>query len=149
MNTKQFLIGTLVGGSTIFITGFVLFMLQPLNDFYVYAMNAGAATGVARESPVVWAVFVGALSYGALVTLAVGNRRGPTSVGGGIRVGAVVGFLLWLTANFMLFAVSNVGTLTTAVADSVLEVIPGAIAGATVASVVGRARTMQIRAAAS
>jgi hypothetical protein len=37
-------------------------------------MTAGAATGVPREVPILWAILVGALAYGALVTLAMGNR---------------------------------------------------------------------------
>lgn len=145
MDTRRFLIGTLVGGTTILVSGFLLFTLQPLRDLYVHAMNAAAGPGVARESPVLWATSVGALSYGALVTLAVGAHRGPTRIGAGIRAGGVVGLLLWLTANFMLFAISNVGTLATTIAGSLIEVIPGAIAGALVALVLGGRRTIPTR----
>ena len=83
MDTKRFLIGTAVGAATVSAIGFSLFALPPLRDFYLYAMNAGSATGVARESPLVWAVFVGALSYGALITLAIGNRASRVGVAAG------------------------------------------------------------------
>lgn len=139
MDAKPFVIGTAVGGTTVFVTGSSLFALAPLREFYVYAMNSGSATGVSRESPLMWAVLLGALSYGALVTLAIGSRKGPTSIAGGIRTGAVVGFLLWFTANFMLFGVSNVGNLTSAMLDPLLETVPGALAGGLVAGVLGRA----------
>ena len=73
MDARPFAIGTVLGGITVFVTGFVLFALPPLADFYLYAMTAGSATGVPRETPLVWAVFLGSLSYGVLVTLAIGS----------------------------------------------------------------------------
>ena len=142
MDAKPFVIGTAVGGTTVFVTGSALFALAPLSDFYVYAMNSGSATGVSRESPLMWAVLLGALSYGALVTLAIGSRTGGTGIPGGIRTGAVVGFLLWFTADFMLFGISNVGNLTSAMLDPLLELVPGALAGGVVAGVLGRARVV-------
>ena len=122
--------------------GFFALRLGALSDFYVYAMNSGSATGVVRESPLVWAVVLGALSYGALVTLAIGSRTAPPSVAGGIRTGAIVGFLLWFTADFMLFGISNVGSLASTMLDPLLELVPGALAGGLVAGVLGKARVV-------
>jgi hypothetical protein len=141
METKRFVIGTAVGASTVLAIGFSLFALPLLRNFYLYAMNAGSATGVPRESPLVWAVFVGALSYGALVTLAIGSRPGRVAAGAGMRIGAIVGFLLWCTANFMLFGISNVSTLTSTIIGSLLELVPGAMAGGIVALVLDRLNT--------
>jgi hypothetical protein len=137
MDTKPLVIGTVVGGITIFITGFLLFSLPPISPFFAYAMDAGSATGVRRDSPLLWATFLGAMSYGALVTLAIGSRRCPTRIGAGMRTGAVVGFLLWFTADLMLFGISNVGNLTSTLVDPVLELVPGAFAGGLVAAVFG------------
>ena len=138
MDTKRFVAGTAVGGGTVLIIGFSLFALPPLREFYSYAMNAGSATGVARESPLLWAVVVGALSYGALVTLAIGSQPSHVGVSAGLRIGAVVGFLLWCTSNFMVFGISNVGTATSAIIDPLLELVPGAMAGGAVALVFDR-----------
>jgi hypothetical protein len=138
METKPFLIGTVVAGIAVFIAGFLFFAVPPLSGFYQYAMTAGAATGVMRESPRWWAVFAGALAYGALVTLAIGSRTRRTDVPAGIKIGAGVGFLLWCAADFMLFGISNVGTLASTVLAPLVEMIPGAIAGGFVAAVVGR-----------
>jgi hypothetical protein len=52
-----------------------------------------------------------------------------------MRTGAVVGFLLWFTADFMFFAVSNVGNAVSTVVDPLLELVPGAFAGGMVAAV--------------
>jgi hypothetical protein len=138
MSLKRFVIGTAVGGCAVFVTGSLLFALAPFSEFYSYAMNSGPATGVSRESPLVWAVFLGALSYSALVTLAIGSRPQSTGVAAGIKIGAVVGFLIWFTADFMLFGISNVGTLTSTIVDPLLEMVPGAVAGGIIAAVLGR-----------
>jgi hypothetical protein len=135
MDLKSLTIGTVVGGITVFATGFLLFSVPPLSDFYAYALGAGSATGVQRDAPLVWAALIGALSYGALVTLAIGSRAGQTSVPAGMRTGAIVGFLLWFTANFMFFAISNVGTTVSTAIGPLLELVPGAFAGGVIATV--------------
>ena len=101
-------------------------------------MNAGSATGVAREPQLFWAIALGALSYGALLTLVIGSRASYLTVGAGIKIGAIVSFLLWFTADFMLYGISNVGNLTTTIVAPLLELVPGAIAGGVIASVLRR-----------
>src|SRR5512145_2999004 len=99
MTARDLAIGTVVGAVTLSATGYVMFWTV-LRDFYTYALGAGSATGVPRESPVIWAVALGALSYSALVTLAIGNCGGSPTMGAGVKVGAVIGFLVWFTADF-------------------------------------------------
>jgi len=140
MNARRFAIATLVGGVTVLATGTLVFSITPVRDFLVYAMNAGSATGVAREPQLVWAVALGALSYSALITLAIGCRADSVNTGSGIKIGAVVGFLLWFTADFMFYGISNVGSLTSTVVDPFLELVPGAVAGGVIAAVLGRVR---------
>lgn len=138
MTAKRFVIGTLVGGVAVLATGYLVFAIPPFRDFYADAMNAGTATGVVREPPLLWAVALSALSYSALVTLAIGNRARTVSPGTGMKIGAVVGFLLWFTADFMLYGISNVGTLMTTVVEPLLELAPGAAAGGIIAVALGR-----------
>ena len=138
MDARRFVIGTLVGGVTVFATGTLIFAMAPFGNFYTYALSAGSATGVARESKLVWAVALGALSYSALVTLAIGSRARSLSIGAGIKIGAVVGFLLWFTADFTFYGISNVGNLTSTVVAPLLELAPGAIAGGVIAAVLGK-----------
>ena len=139
MNIKAFVLATIAGGITIFAVGTLLFLLPPLAEFYTYAMNSGSATDVARGAPIFWAAFLGALSYGALVTLAV-DKAGSLEVATGVTTGACVGFLLWLTADLMLYAISNVGTLTSTLVDPLVELIPGAAGGAVIAPTLRRLR---------
>jgi hypothetical protein len=139
MTAKQLATGTMVGAASLSATGYLMFWMA-LGNFYAYALNSGSATGVPRESPLVWAVALGALSYGALLTLATGNRLGSPTVGAGVKVGAVVGFLVWFTADFMLYGISNVLNLTSTLIDPLLEVVPSAVAGGAIAVVLRNLR---------
>jgi hypothetical protein len=138
MTPKSFVSSTIVGGVTVLVTGSLIFALPPLQRFYAYAMTAGSASGVARESPQVWAVVLGALSYGAFIALAIGSRQRAITIADGFRIGALVGFLLWFTANFMLFGVSHVGNMTSAIVNPLIELVPGAISGAVIAAALRR-----------
>jgi len=140
MDVRRFAIGTLVGGVAVMAAGYLTFAMPPFRDFYAYAMSSGSATGVARELPLLWAAALGALSYSALVTFAIASRTSSLSPGGGIKIGAVVGFLLWFTADFMFYGISNVGSVMSTLVGPLLELVPGAIAGGVIAVVSGHIR---------
>ena len=55
-----------------------------------------------------------------------------------IRTQDAVGGLLWGTADFILLGITNLNTVTGAVADVVLEGVRGAIAGAAAALVLAK-----------
>lgn len=139
MHAKQFVMGTLAGAVVVLAAGYLMFSAI-FEGFYAYALSAGSATGVAREPQLFWAVALGAVSYSALLTLAIGSRPGSVTIAAGIKVAAVVSLLLWLTADFMLYGVANVGSVTTTVVGPLVELVPGAVAGAAIAGVL---RTMQ------
>ena len=115
MSARRLGIGTLVGGAAVL------------------------ATGVERQSPLLWAVALGALHTAHSYPSRWG-RGGSVSVGGGVAIGALVGLPLWFTANLMFYAISNVGNLTSTIVDSVLEPVPGAIAGGVIAALLGKIR---------
>ncbi|MBI4886354.1 MAG: hypothetical protein HY824_04635 [Acidobacteria bacterium] len=135
MDTRRLAAGTLVGGITIWVLGYVIFDVT-FADFY--AANVGSATGVGRDAQLMWAVVLGSLSYGALIAYAMGNRTATPTVGGGAAVGAVVAFLVWFTVDFILYGVSNVSNLARTIVDPVLELVRGGVAGAAIAVVAGK-----------
>ena len=137
MDIKRVAIGTLVGGIILYAVGYLIFDLA-FGEFY--AANTGSATGVERDPQLVWAVALGTLSYAALVTLGIGSRSSSSNAGAGIKVGAVVGFLLWFTVDFILHGITNVGNLTRTVVDPLLELVRGGIAGGVIAVVLGKIR---------
>jgi hypothetical protein len=134
MRPKQLVIGTLVGALTLSAAGYVIFGIA-FPQFFTNFMNAGSATNVERQPPLLWAVALAMLSYGLLMTLAVGSRASASTTRTGVTTGAIVSFLLWFTADFMLYGISNVGSLKGTVTDPLLEMVPGAIAGGVIAAV--------------
>lgn len=136
MDTKRFVIGTVVGGIVLYVLGYLIFV-KMFGDYY--AANAGTATGVDREHVLQWAIVVGSLSYAALITYAMGNRADVLTIGKGAVVGAIVGFLLWVTIDFIQYGSSNVANLTRTLVDPLLEIIHGGLGGAAIAAVLRRA----------
>jgi hypothetical protein len=130
MNTKQWVVGTVGGAVVLFAVGYVIFELL-LKDFY--ATNSGTATGVYREAQIVWVVAVGALAYAALILYALRGSAATLDMASGAKVGATVGFLIWLCADFTLYGISNINTLTLAIVDPLVELVRGGITGAAVA----------------
>ncbi len=88
--------------------------------------------GRPRDAPVVWSLVVGALLYAALIIYATRAQAGSVNVVSGMKVGAIVGFLLWGTADFSLFGITNMSNLTITVLDPFMELIHGRIAGAAI-----------------
>jgi hypothetical protein len=127
MNTKQWVLGTVIGAVVIYAAGYLIFTVL-LGDYY--AANSGSATGVMRDSQIVWALAVGALAYAALILYAMRSQAGSANMVSGMKVGAIVGFLLWACADFSLYGITNMSNLTVTMLDPFAELVHGGIAGA-------------------
>lgn len=134
MNAKATVTAALVGAIALFATGYLIFDLAFAG---FYAANAGSATGVDRGSQVIWAMSVAQLAYAALITFVIVNRGGTVSIGAGAKIGAIVGCLLWATADFVFYAATNLSNLTLTIVDPLLELVHGGIGGAVIAAVAG------------
>lgn len=133
MDIKRLAIGTLVGAATLSGVGYTVFGVV-FPDFYTNFLNAGSATAVARQAMLWWAIALGMLSYGLLIALAVGTRAGSVTVRTGAMIGALVSFLAFFTGDFLLYGISNIGNVRGILLDPLLEALPGAVAGGTVAA---------------
>ena len=134
MTAPRFAIATLIGGIVLFATGYLIFEVM-FSDFY--AENAGSATGVVRQPPLQWAVAMSQLAYAALLTLVVSGRSTRLTWINGAILGAVTGFLIWSTADFVVYGTTNIANLTRTVADTVLEAVHGGLGGAAIALTLG------------
>ncbi len=132
MDIERFIIGTVEGAITLYILGYVIFDLV-FAEFY--AANAGSATGLVRDNPLIWATALGSISYAALLTLAIGTRAGSSTIVEGLMTGAIVGFLLWFTVDFIFYGIFNISNLTLTIVDPLLELIRAGIGGAVIAAV--------------
>jgi hypothetical protein len=135
MNNKRLAIGAVVGTIVLYLLG-MLFWEVLFADFF--EANSGSASGVEREMPILWALIVGTLLYAVLLTLTLESAGASKSLAGGLKTGVVVGALLWGTADFTLYGLTNLSTLTGTIADTVLEGIRGGVAGAVIAIVLGK-----------
>lgn len=133
MDMKRFMGAALVGGLVMWGVGYVIWAML-FADFF--AANAGSATGVGRESDVLWAVILGTLALATLITFAIGWTDGAT-VGDGFKVGALVGFLAWFGVDFIEYGVTDVANLTATIVDPLLELVRSGIGGAVIAMVLG------------
>lgn len=135
MDTRRFVLGTIAGGVTLFVLGYLIFDIAFAS---FYAANAGSATGMMRDGQLLWAVMLGSLAYGALITYVMANSRTPITTGAGVTIGATVAFLTWFTVDFLLYGISNFSNLTRTIVDPLLEAVRGGIAGAVIAAVVAK-----------
>ena len=140
MDIKRLIIGTVVGGITLYILGYVIWDML-FAEFY--AANAGSATGVVKDPQAIWALALGTLSYAALLTLAIETRADSATIVDGLKIGALVGFLMWFAADFIIYGVWNLSSLTTTIVDPLLELIRAGISGAVIAGVLGKIAGVQ------
>jgi hypothetical protein len=133
MDSKRFIVGTIVGGIVLFLTGYAIFNFL-LAGFY--DANAAGSAAIARTAPLLWAIAVGCLGYAALICYAGSGRA--SGLAGGAKVGAVVGFLLWFAADFIAYGTQDIATLTAVLVDPLVGAVHGAIGGAVIGLLVSK-----------
>jgi uncharacterized membrane protein len=135
MSMQKLVMGSVIGAVLLFALGYVIFDVLFLD---YYAANAGAAAAGLRESQIYWAIILGSLGYGALVTYVVSKQGGPATLAGGLKGGALAGFLVWVMADFTIYGYLDLWNLTVTVLDIVLETVRAAITGAVISLVLAK-----------
>ena len=95
MNTKKFLIGTVVGGIVVFFVGYLLYGVALLNFFNQHSI---APPGSMKSiSDFLWgALILANFATGALLTYIILKVGNVNSFGSGAGLGFVIGFLMYL-----------------------------------------------------
>ena len=132
MDTKRLAIGTVVGGIAMYAVSYLIW-----NIALDYWVGGFAAAGVARESELLWAAALSNVPHAALVTLAIG-WSGSSTIGGGVKVGAIVGCLVWLGVDLAYYANTTIFDFTTTILDPLLTAVHFGIGGGVIAAVLGR-----------
>ena len=130
MNVKNLAIGAVVGGIVLFVLGLLLFDVLFLD---YYTANAGAAAVGIRATQIYWAT-----ALGALISCLIDAQPGKAGIAGGLKMGALAGFLLWFTTDFTIYGYLDLWNLPVTILDIVLETARAAISGAVVALVIGK-----------
>ena len=132
MDTKRLAIGTVVGGIAMFVVGYLFWNI--LFDYYAALL---AAAGIAREPQLLWVLAASNVPFAALVTLAI-ERGGSSTIGRGVKVGAIVGFLVWSGVALVHYGSMTAFGLMATILDPLLEVVHFGIGGGVIAAVLGR-----------
>jgi hypothetical protein len=133
MNNRM-LLAALAGGLAHFVLGYLFYMVLFVDFFKA---NAGSASGYNREEPIMWAIALGSLVTGLLYAWIFDRWGSISTFRGGATAGAMIGFLMWLGINLIMYGATNAMTLNGALVDVVISAIMGALIGGVVGSTLG------------
>jgi hypothetical protein len=140
MNTNKFLLGTLIGGISFFFLGYLIYGVALTGFFNEHTVSTSGAMKSMNDI-IWWALILGNLAAGALLTyifLKLGNIH---SFGSGASTGAAIGFFLSLSRDLIRYATENSFDHTALIADIVVGIVMAALAGGIIAaSVLGKSK---------
>ncbi|HVK96277.1 MAG TPA: hypothetical protein VM368_00600 [Flavisolibacter sp.] len=135
MNTKKLSIGGITGGVIYFILGWLVYGMLLL-DFM--QNNSGTAAGVSRgEDIVLWAVALGNLALGFLLTYIL-LRAGISSFVSGFATGAIIGLLVSVSIDLIMYGTTNIMNTSALAVDVVAFTLISAITGGIIGLVIGK-----------
>ncbi len=134
MDTKKFLMGTLAGGVSFFFMGYLIYGIAMAG---FYAEHVNASVGRPMEEIAWWALILGNISSGALLTYIFLKWANINSFGGGVGAATVIGFFMALSMNMIRFSTSSMIDLTGALTDVVAATVLAAVCGGVIGAVLG------------
>jgi hypothetical protein len=135
MDAKKFLTGTVVGGIAFFFLGYLIYGMA-LSSFF--SAHAGPSAGEKKMEEIVWwALILGNLSSGALLTYIFLKWAHITSFGSGASAAAAIGFFMSLSMDLVRFATSNSFDLTASLTDVAVGTVMTALAGGAIGAALG------------
>ncbi len=130
MSTNS-LLAALAGGVTLFVMGFIFYVLL-LADFFTVA--------VVKEPPGFLYIVLGELVWGLLLAWVFARAR-ITTVRDGAMAGAWFGFLAALAVGLIMYGATTVADLQYYLVDALVYAVRYAAAGAVIGLVLGRGGT--------
>lgn len=134
MDSKKLIIGTVAGGITYFILGFLLYGIL-LEGFF--ANHMGSATGALKTEIMFWPLILGNLALAALLSYVFLKWAKIKSFGDGMKAGAVIGFLMALSYDMILYDTTNMMDLIASIVDVIVFAVGTAIGGGVIGLVLG------------
>lgn len=134
MSEKRFWAAALAGGITLFFAGFVLWGLL-LAGFYDAHM--GTATGVNKAQAQLLHLALGQFFWGVLLAVVIARYAGVSGFVHGLRIGALMGFLMSLSVGLTQFSMTNLVDLTAVLTDPFVSAVWSGLGGGIVGLVLG------------
>jgi len=122
------------GGVTLFFAGFVLWGLL-LAGFFDAHM--GTATGVNKAQAQFFHLALGQFFWGVLLAVIIARYAGVSGFVPGLRIGALVGFLMSLSVGLTQFSMTNLVDLTAVLTDPFVSAVWSGLGGGVVGLVLG------------
>ena len=136
MNTKNFLVGGIIGGVVFFLLGWLFYGNLLVNFFHDHP---GTATNVERpmDQMVWWALILGNLLFGFLLSY-IFAKAGVSTLANGLITGAIVGFLMCTAIDLTMYGTTNINSKQAMAADIAVTTVMSAIVGAVIGAVNGK-----------
>lgn len=135
MDMKKFVTGTLVGGIAFFFLGY--FFYGVLLASFFSSHYAATATMKSMDDIVWWALILGNVASGALLSYIFLKWANIGSFGGGANAAATVGFFVGLSMDLIRFATEGTFDLTASLTDVVVMTVMYGITGGIIGAVLG------------
>ena len=135
MDIKKLLMGGIVAGILFFLLGWLLYGNLLANFF---ATHPGTATGVNRDQKDIQFLYlaIGNLSLGFLMAY-IFVKSNVNSIASGLVTGGIVGLLLSVGFECVMYATTNIASKKAVLADVCTMTVMWAITGAIVGAVMG------------
>jgi hypothetical protein len=140
MNTKKFFLGTLAGGIAFFFLGYLIYGVV-LAGFF--SRNTIAPPGSMKQMSelIWWALILGNLASGALLSYIFLKLGNIGSFGSGAGTGAAIGFFVTLSMDLIRYATENSFGRKAMLVDVLAGIVMYAIAGGLIGVVIGKGKT--------
>lgn len=136
MDTKKFLMGTVVGGIAYFFLGWLVYGMALMSTMAEYS---NAACMRAETDMIWWAMILGNFFFGALLTYIFLKSGNVNSFGAGAQTGAMISLMASMAVDLMMFSTTTLTTNPTGIViDVIASTVIGAIAGGLIGVVLGR-----------
>ena len=135
MNSPKFLTGTLVGGLALFLLGYLFYGLA-LASFFTQHSVAPAGSMRSMNDIVWWALILGNIFWGALLTYVL-LKLGANSFSSGARTAGAISFFMALGVDMIRYGTEVTSDLTGTLADVIVSVVMSIIAGGIIGVVLG------------
>ena len=132
---KRYAIGTIVGGASLFLLGFLIYVILLPDPAFAKGPAAAAAN---RAEPNLPPIIVAELLYGFLLTRALVKSGAVTSVGNSAKSGALIGGVLGLSFVLIMLGTTEVVTLPGALYEGATWAVRWAVAAVVLSKVLGK-----------
>lgn len=128
MDIKKRVIATLAGTVSLFLLGWIFYGMLFM-DFF--ESNSGSAIGVMRsdEEMVYWALILGNVFQAYLLVYVFDKWGAVNSFGEGLKCGAILGLIVALGMDFILYGTTNNMNLTATMVDPLIVMVMMGLTG--------------------